>query len=172
MGDKDLAAAFGAVMGDLSGPMFVVTTAVQTDRAGCLIGFATQASIHPARFLACLSVANHTLRVARRAEHLAVHVLDRDRIDVARLFGGETGDEIDKFTRTAWQEGPHGLPILEAASAWFTGRIVGRLDLGDHVGHLLAPTHAHREAESPHEAGSMRPLAYADVAGMTPGHDA
>ena len=32
--------------------------------------------------------------------------------DLAELFGGETGDEVDKFARTAWRD-VHGVPILD-----------------------------------------------------------
>ncbi|MGH3330053.1 MAG: flavin reductase, partial [Nocardioidaceae bacterium] len=56
-------------------PMFVVTTANDGHRAGCLVGFTTQASIDPPRMLVCLSVKNRTYRVAQEAEYLAVHVL-------------------------------------------------------------------------------------------------
>ena len=69
---------------DLSGfldgvdyPMFVVTARRDGDHAGCLVGFATQVSIEPARFLVGLSVANHTYDVARDATTLAVHLLAR-----------------------------------------------------------------------------------------------
>ena len=60
-------------------PMFVVTAVDPGTgaRAGCLVGFATQTSIEPFRFLVCLSRRNRTYRVARAATVLAVHVLDR-----------------------------------------------------------------------------------------------
>jgi flavin reductase (DIM6/NTAB) family NADH-FMN oxidoreductase RutF len=121
-------------------PLFIVTTVGEGgERAGCLIGFATQCSIDPPRFLAGLSVKNHTYRVAQSATHLAVHVIAREDKDLAELFGGETGDEIDKFAQCAWHEGPHGVPILDAVAAWFVGEVLDRVELGDHVGHLLAP---------------------------------
>src|SRR4051812_30485281 len=86
-------------------PMFVVTTTDGTERSGCLVGFATQTSIDPPRFLVCLSEKNHTLGVAQRAELLAVHVLDEEQHDLAELFGGETGDRTDKFAEVAWRRG-------------------------------------------------------------------
>ncbi len=58
---------------------------------------------------------------------------------LARLFGEETGDEIDKFARCAWHEGPEGQPVLDDVPGWFVGRILERFDLGDHVGLLLTP---------------------------------
>ena len=54
---------------------------------------------------------------------------------------------MDKFTRCAWQPGPGGLPILQECRDWFVGRVLDRLDLGDHVGYLLEPVAAHRGTE-------------------------
>ena len=56
--------AFEQLVALLNYPMFVVTTEVGGTPAGCLVGFASQASIHPPRFLVGLSTKNHTFRVA------------------------------------------------------------------------------------------------------------
>ena len=42
--------AFEALMADLDQPSYVVTAADGDERAGCLVGFATQCSIEPPRF--------------------------------------------------------------------------------------------------------------------------
>lgn len=157
---------FAELLGDLDYPMYVVTTAVDDEKAGCLVGFTTQVSIDPPRFLICLSKKNYTREVATGATHLAVHFLGPDRMDLAHLFGEESGDEVDKFARCQWTGGPFDMPVLDGAAAVFVGRILGRHDLGDHVGHLVEPVHVdHR-----------RPIAgmitYADVRDFDPGHDA
>lgn len=92
----DGTAAFERMMARLDFPMFVVTTRAGTERSGCLVGFACQASIRPPRFLVGLSKLNHTYRVARRANHLAVHLLTRRNRELAGLFGAETGDRIGR----------------------------------------------------------------------------
>jgi flavin reductase (DIM6/NTAB) family NADH-FMN oxidoreductase RutF len=130
-------------------PMFVLTVAAGTERSGCLIGFATQCSIAPPRLLVCLSKANHTYRVAARAGSLALHRLAASDHDLAALFGEQTGDEIDKFARCAWTEGPGGVPLLERPSAVLVGDIEERFDLGDHEGLLLRPTHMWQRADVP-----------------------
>ena len=132
--------AFQTIVGRLDYPMFVVTTVgAGGERAGCLVGFATQASISPARFVVCVSDKNRTHRVLRGADAMALHVVPADAADVVELFGGETADEIDKFARCDWSPGPEGLPILARCASWFAGRIVERIELGDHVGHVLEP---------------------------------
>jgi flavin reductase (DIM6/NTAB) family NADH-FMN oxidoreductase RutF len=134
--------AFERLVSTLDYPLFVVTVAADGERSGCLIGFATQCSIDPARFIACLSVKNRTFELARRAQHLAVHVLREDDKETAELFGGETGDEVDKFDVASWRPGPDGIPLLEGVEAWFVGRVLEVVDLGDHHGFVLEPVQA------------------------------
>jgi flavin reductase (DIM6/NTAB) family NADH-FMN oxidoreductase RutF len=139
---------FNSLVGDLDYPMFIVTAAAQGERAGCLIGFATQASIDPSRFLVCLSHENRTYRVGRDAELLGVHFVPEDQAELAELFGGETGDEVDKFERCDWQPGPGGTPLLEACPNRFVGRVLERVDAGDHDAVLLEPVVAERGTDS------------------------
>ena len=139
---------FTSLVGELDYPMFIVTTvAGDGERSGCLIGFATQISIDPPRFLTGLSNKNRTYRVSRRAEYLGVHFVPADGDDIAELFGGETGDEVDKFERCEWHEGPHGVPIVAGLPNWFVGRIVERLEAGDHDAIILEPVGGERQAE-------------------------
>lgn len=155
---------FHDLVGRLDYPMLVVTAAVRGERAGCLVGFHTQCSIEPARFLVCISRRNHTFAVAARSEHLGVHVLEREDHALARLFGEQTGDRIDKFGRCAWRE-EQGVPILTGARAWFLGRVLDRVPFGDHVGHVLEPF-------AGQATGELHQLAFQQVKTMTPGHPA
>jgi flavin reductase (DIM6/NTAB) family NADH-FMN oxidoreductase RutF len=141
--EPDVGARFDRLMGKLDGPMFVVTaSAADGERSGCLVGFTTQCSIDPGRYLVCLSVTNHTHGVAARAGHLGVHLLPEDRLDLASRFGEHTGDDVDKFAGPDWSEGFAGVPILDGCPDWFVGRVLDRVPLGDHTGHLLDPVAA------------------------------
>ncbi|BBX21826.1 oxidoreductase [Mycolicibacter terrae] len=146
--------------------MFVVTTAADGNASGCLVGFATQTSLEPQRFLVGISKRNHTFGVAARSQHLAVHVLARRSLGLARLFGGQTGDDTDKFQHCSWHTGPAGMPILDDAPAWFVGKTLNRIELGDHLGYLLEPIAGH--ASRPVE----KLLAFSDVGDIEPGHGA
>jgi flavin reductase (DIM6/NTAB) family NADH-FMN oxidoreductase RutF len=160
----EVADIFGKIMGTLNYPVFIVTTAAGDRREGCVIGFATHTSLRPPRFLACLSRENRTYRLAREAVALAVHAVPRDRTDLVELFGGETGDEIDKFARCEWRPGPRGLPILAGCPSWFAGAILSGHDLGDHEGFLLSPIDAR------YEPGEL--AYFQDVTYVEPGHPA
>jgi flavin reductase (DIM6/NTAB) family NADH-FMN oxidoreductase RutF len=157
-------ASFAELAAELDYMMFIVTTAAGGERAGCLVGFATQVSIRPPRFLVCLSVKNRTYRVAMRSDVLVVHLLPSDAVGLAELFGGETGDEVDKFSRCAWREGPDGAPIVSSLENWFAGRVLERVDLGDHWGFLLEPIEG--------QAGrSGTPLTFRRARWIDPGHE-
>ena len=124
--------------------MFIVTARADAEPVGCLVGFATQASIDPPRFAVCLSHKNRTFRRARDAEWLGVHCVPSDAGELAELFGGETGDEVDKFGRCAWHDGPEGVPLLDDCPNRFVGRVLWHRDAGDHDLFLLEPVAAER----------------------------
>ena len=160
-----MADAFDTIAARLDYPMFVATTVGRDgERAGCLVGFATQCSIDPPRFLVCVSDKNRTHRVLLGADAVALHVVPADADDIAELFGGETADETDKFERCEWRAGPGGLPILERCPSWFAGRVVDRIELGDHVGHVLEPFAG--------EAGEVGPaFPFSRAKRIEPGHE-
>jgi flavin reductase (DIM6/NTAB) family NADH-FMN oxidoreductase RutF len=154
--------AFTRLVNQLDYSMLIVTVAADGECAGCLVGFATQVSIHPPRFLVCLSVKNRTFRVAQATDTLVVHFVTERDVEAAELFGGETGDDVDKFARWDWHPGPEGTPIV--LENWFAGRVLERLDFGDHHGFLLEPIEG--------EAGRGRsPLTFHRARRIEPGHE-
>jgi flavin reductase (DIM6/NTAB) family NADH-FMN oxidoreductase RutF len=156
---------FQELVAQLDYPMFIATVAGDEELAGCLIGFATQCSIHPPRFLAGLSDKNRTYRVAQDAGAMALHLVPEAATELAELFGGETGDEIDKFERCSWRPGPDGVPLLDGCPNRFVGRIVERIDLGDHMGFVLDPVFAEADADSAQ-------LGFHRAKRIEPGHEA
>jgi flavin reductase (DIM6/NTAB) family NADH-FMN oxidoreductase RutF len=156
---------FEKLVARLDYPVFIATTISGGEPSGCVVGFATQASIDPARFLVCISDKNHTYRALQGADAMAVHVVPPGGRALVELFGSETGDEVDKFERCDWHEGPEGLPLLDACEAWFAGRILERHRFGDHVGHLIEPF-----AAEVGEDGGFFP--FSEAKDLEPGHEA
>lgn len=153
------------LIASLDRSMLIVTVQAGGERSGCLVGFATQCSIDPVRFLICISDANHTAHVAAGADAMVVHVVPEDALDLARLFGEETGDEIDKLDRCDWRPGPDGTPVLARCRNWFLGRILDAFQAGDHRAYLVEP----EEARSDPGQGALR---LQQVRDMEPGHPA
>jgi flavin reductase (DIM6/NTAB) family NADH-FMN oxidoreductase RutF len=156
---------FAALIASLDPPMAVVTTASDRERAGCLIGFHAQSSIAPERYVVWLSKANHTLRVGVHARHFGVHFLAEEDLELARLFGSKSGDDVDKFEHCAWQPGHEGVPVLTDCPHRFTATRVALLDDGgDHICLVLQPVEI--AAASP-----FRPLRLSRTTDFTPGHE-
>lgn len=146
-------------------PMVIVTVATGGERGGCLVGFSTQCSIRPLRYAVCLSKRNRTTRLAEQAAVLAVHFPERAQRGLAELFGGETGDDVDKFSRCRWEPGPGGTPLLSECPNRFVGQVVERVDAGDHLVYLLDVTGASVTDEPDL-------LTFQQVRDLEPGHDA
>ncbi len=158
-------AEFDRFVDGLAAPMQVVTTAAGDERAGCLVGFASEVSIDPPLFLVCISDKNRTHRLAQAAELMAVHLLGPDQRDLAELFGGETGDDVDKFARCSWKPGPEGVPLLDECPRVMVGRVLERHPWGDHVAHVLEPVLVE-------DRGGEPGLDLTDVEDVEPGHEA
>ena len=158
--------AFDAVMGQLDPPIVVVTTTNGRERAGCVVGFHAQSGIRPHSLSVWLSKANHTFRVASTADVFAVHFLTATELGIAELFGTTTGDEIDKFDRCRWHEGPDGVPLLDDCGNHVVARKIALLDTGDdHVCVVLRPSQAAY-------GGDFEPLRLSAVEHLEPGHEA
>jgi flavin reductase (DIM6/NTAB) family NADH-FMN oxidoreductase RutF len=160
--------AFTRLCLSLDFPMGIVTAFDGHHHSGCLVGFHTQCSITPRRWLVCVSKLNHTCGVALRAHWLVLHLLRNDQHALAELFGGVTGDAIEpheKFDYCAWRPGPHETPILEGCD-WIAGRVIERFGGGDHMMFLIDITeHGEEHAPAP-QLGSKA------VRDIHPGHPA
>lgn len=148
--------AFDRIVSSLDYPMFVVSAASGDDADACLVGFTSQCSIDPPRFAVFLSKANHTYDVALGAEVLVVHRLRADQFEIAEHFGGTSAyDDPHKLSGCSWTPGPGGSPVIDGCD-WFAGRVLQRLDAGDHVMFHLEPIDGNaRETE---QLGSQEAL--------------
>jgi flavin reductase (DIM6/NTAB) family NADH-FMN oxidoreductase RutF len=58
------------------------------------------------------------------------------------------------------------MPILDDAVAWFVGKTLSRIDVGDHMGYLLEPIAGY----APERADEL--IDFSDLNDMDPGHEA
>jgi len=157
---------FNALVAHLDYPMFIATVADGEELAGCLVGFATQCSIDPPRFLICISNKNRTYRVSRGSSAMAVHLVPEEATELAELFGGRTGDDVDKFEHCSWRPGPEGLPLLDGCPNRFVARVLERTEAGDHDAFVLEPFFAEED-----ERGSEA-FSFHRAKRIEPGHEA
>lgn len=158
--------AYRCLVSHLDHPLFVVTAASDAGRAGCLVSFATQCSHRPPRWFVGISKVNRTFDFAATADLVVVHSLGAHDAGLARLFGEQTGDDIDKFAHCRWRPGPDGhTPVLVDCPRWFAGTIVDRIDPGDHLALVVAPIAAECRDHS-------LSLGTRDLPDLDPGHPA
>ncbi len=163
---NDASAGLAAFFDRIDFPYYVVTVrSPDADMSGCLAGFVTQCSIHPPNFLACISKVNHTMPIAERSPGMGLHLLGEDQVDLARLFGEETGDVVDKFASVDWRLGSTGAPLLVDAAVSMEAQVLGHFPVGDHEAFLIR---AVRAVEGTH-AGL---LTYRSAPRLKPGHPA
>lgn len=147
-----------------------MTCAGDGHRAGCLVTFNGPCSIEPPRYAVWLSHRNHTYRVALTASEVVVHMLTRDDLPLAELFGGVSGMRQDKFAQVPWRD-CGGTPLLRVSGGWLRGRILsrgpGREETGgDHTCFVLEPV------DAGDGSGSGSPLRMSDVRHIKPGQPA
>lgn len=63
-----------------------------------------------------------------------MHLVGADQRELDELFGGEIGDEIDKFALCDWYSGPHDVPVLAACRRRMIVEVLNRIEFGDHLG--------------------------------------
>ena len=158
--------AFDELVARADASMVIVTTVAGDERSGCLVGFHSQCGMEPPRYAVWLSKANHTHDLAERAAIVAVHFVPASRHDLAELFGGTSGDGVDKLSLCDWTPGPEGVPLLDGCPDRFVGRRVAWTNVdADHSCAVLEPILA---AASDTAAW----LRLSDVTDIEPGHDA
>jgi flavin reductase (DIM6/NTAB) family NADH-FMN oxidoreductase RutF len=118
-------------------PLVIISAFDGQREAGCLVSFHTHVSIVPHRYMVCLARTNHTFAVAQGAQHLGIHLLERQHTETARVFGATTGFATDKFASRPWRSWRDGTPLLTGFGCWMVGAIQAEYDLGDHVGFVL-----------------------------------
>ena len=147
-------------------PYYIATVrSPDGDMSGCLVGFVTQCSIDPPNFLVCISKVNHTLGVAERSPSMGLHLLGADQVALARVFGEETGDVVDKFAAVDWRLGTTGAPLLVDSAVSLEGHVLGHFSVGDHEAFLLRGVRAVR-------GGHRGLLTHRGSPPLTPGHPA
>ena len=159
-----MSAAFDRLAGALDPAMLVVTAAAGSERDGCLIGFHAQTGIDPVRYEVRLSKANRTCRVALFAERLGVHALEAGDLDLAELFGVQTGDDVDKLAGCALDgDDP---PLLTRCPNRFVLRVRSISDDGsDHVAFVGEVVNARARS-------AFVPLRLSAVGQLDAGHEA
>jgi flavin reductase (DIM6/NTAB) family NADH-FMN oxidoreductase RutF len=111
-----------------------VTVVTVADRAGQPHGLTvnsfTSVSLTPALFLVCIDKGASAEPIFQTGVHLAVNVLEEEQQSLSRRFSGAYDD---RFATVEWAPGAHGAPLLSGVLATIEGKIIQRVDAGDHI---------------------------------------
>lgn len=108
------------------GGVAVITAKSPLGHAALTATSVTSVSAEPPLLAFSVSALSSSAQKIRSADHVVVHLLDAEGLDVARL-GATSG--IDRFADTSlWREHAEGDPIFHDARAWLRCKIVERVD--------------------------------------------
>lgn len=105
----------------------VVTADPGNGPVGLTATSVSSVSVDPPVIAFSLSAGSSATPGIRNSEHVVVHLLGKEQIEIARLF---STSGVDRFADTSlWDRLPTGEPYLRDAEVWMRGRITGTLDI-------------------------------------------
>ncbi|WP_340536869.1 flavin reductase family protein [Nocardioides sp. GXZ039] len=127
--DHVLGESFRSAMGNVAGPVAVVTTHAAGRPAGTTVSAFVSLSMEPPMLLVSLMRGSYLLSLLSVGSTLGVNVLGAHQADVAARFAGR---HEDRFRDVSWVL-LDGAPALDAAHAWVALRVARLVPAGDHV---------------------------------------
>jgi flavin reductase (DIM6/NTAB) family NADH-FMN oxidoreductase RutF len=147
--DPELQLAFRAAMGNVAGPVSVVTTHAAGKPAGTTVSAFVSLSMEPPMLLVSLMRGSYLLSLLSVGSTVGVNVLCSEQAALATQF---TGRHEERFSGVDWVL-LDGAPALAGAHAWVSLRVARLVPAGDHVlvlGDVLnAVSRAHDEPGDP-----------------------
>jgi flavin reductase (DIM6/NTAB) family NADH-FMN oxidoreductase RutF len=121
-----------AVFRRLTLGVYVAGVAQGCERDAFTAAAIAQASYEPLMLSMAINPQHASYPLLLGGETFAVSVLGKHQIELARHFGTQTGDHVDKLQGVAWRPGCRGAPILEIALAYFDCIVTADMPAGDH----------------------------------------
>ncbi|MEM3676570.1 MAG: flavin reductase family protein [Candidatus Bathyarchaeia archaeon] len=120
---------------------------------GLTVAWMTQVSYQPPLIAVSIGKARYTHEMIESSRVFAVSILHEGQLEVAKLFGLQSGRDLDKFAHVAYETRVSGSPILKDCLAFLDCEVDSSLQVGDHtifVGRILDAG----------VKGDMKPLIY------------
>ncbi len=115
--------------------LYIVSTAYQGKKAGCVVNTVTQVTNSPCQVMVAINKQNFTTQMVQKAGVFHVTALTEDvPLPLIGCFGYQTSAEVDKFADFEESTDKNGCPyVAEGAAAEFTCKLVQQLDVGTHM---------------------------------------
>ncbi|MGP6174104.1 flavin reductase family protein [Corynebacterium sp. A21] len=105
----------------------IVTADSGTGPVGLTATSVSSVSADPPTIALNLSSLSRSAEKIRAAEHVVVHLLGREQLDLAQLFATPGADRFGDTS--VWDRLPSGEPYLLNSHVWMRGKIVGSIDV-------------------------------------------
>jgi len=129
---KKIDQAFDNALHLLTAPVTVVGASSAGVLGGLTAAWVTRVSLLPPLLVVAIGRKRHTWGVLAAADELSISVLHEDQLEVARLFGMNSGRDIDKWALTPHDLIGDGVPVVADCSARYLCRLTDRFATGDH----------------------------------------
>ncbi|MEJ2760233.1 MAG: flavin reductase family protein [Gammaproteobacteria bacterium] len=110
--------------------VYVIGVSHQGNDSGFTAAWVMQVSFDPLLLAVSVHPDHTSYPLLVGAGVFSVNVLPRGREDLARHFGRPAG--VDKLAGVYWRRGASGMPLLEAAAAYFECELRHDYPAGDH----------------------------------------
>lgn len=137
--------------------LYVVTARTANGKkVGCTANTFQQVTSSPFQVSITLNKENATEAAIEESGHFCVSVLDQDcPMELIGLFGFKSSNDVDKFADTKHALTASEIPYVQQnALAWFSAKVVNKVDLGTHVMFI-------GEVDEADVLGEGEPLTYA-----------
>lgn len=125
--------SFLSAMRQVASGVTVVTTDGAAGLAGLTVSAMCSLSADPPSLLVCINRQSRAMETLRRNGVFCVNVLSIEQVDVARIFGGQSGEQgTMRFASVPWRRLETGAPALSDALATFDCRIAQSMPFGSH----------------------------------------
>ncbi|MDU8909832.1 flavin reductase family protein [Aestuariicoccus sp. MJ-SS9] len=121
--------AFRDALGRFGTGVTVVTCATGDGPLGITANSFASVSLDPPLVLWAPAKGSSRYPFFAAADHFAIHVIGSDQAEVCQGFA-RSGDAFDRF---AWEEGAHGVPLLQNCLSRFECTKTAEHDGGDHT---------------------------------------
>jgi flavin reductase (DIM6/NTAB) family NADH-FMN oxidoreductase RutF len=128
--EVDPAASFKAAFRRHASGVAVVTAVHLSRPVGFTATSVVSLSADPPMLSFNLALGASTWPALSATQHVAVHLLGGDQVELAARFATSG---IDRFAGVPWRVGPGGVPLLTGVNAWLVSRIQQRIPTGDHA---------------------------------------
>lgn len=125
--------ATGRALGKVPSGLFIVTAGSGEQATGFLASWVQQAGFEPPAVSVAIRKERPVLQAIEQGSGFAISLVSEGQIHLVRHFANGFAPGEPAFQGLATDLGPSGIPHLAAAMGWLDCRLMGRLEVGDHV---------------------------------------